>query len=270
MGSLHFRLALFAAASLVLVGGWARPAQAMVLDWDAAAWTPGSTNNSFDVNGDTINDISVVLTTQDQATWATDPATGTQTPVVNQSLTGGLSPAENSLNLSANLKTQSNVWVHISFTGGQPGASDVSFTIFDIDITTNSDIIESIVGRTLDGTYIAATITNVGSGVTLTGTGFSQVLTGNVATANNSSNGNATISFGSAIITDVFFNFSNSSGTHLFQNIAIGDITFTPVPEINPAATAAGSCIAALALTLLLKRRARRGCQPAEAQPPAP
>jgi hypothetical protein len=201
---------------------------------------------------------------QDQATWANDPATGTLTPAVNQSLTGGLSPAENALNLSANLKTQSNVWVHISFTGAQPGASDVSFTIFDIDITTNNDIIESIVGLAIDGTYVAATITNVGSGVNFSGNGFQQVLRGTAAVPNSgpgSSNGNATISFGSAIITDIYFNFSNSSGTHQFQNIAIGDISFTPVPEINPTATAAASCLAALALTVLLRRRARRGRQ---------
>jgi hypothetical protein len=258
MAKAHSRLSVFALFLLVLSGGGVISADALVLDWDAVAWTNGSVNNSYDLNGDAINDITVALTTQDQATWAADPATGTQTPAVNQSLTGGLSPAQNSLNLSANLKTQSNVWIHISFTGGQPGAADVSFTIFDIDVTTNSDIIESIVGRALDGAFIAATITDVGSAVTRSGTGFSQQLTGNVATANNSSNGNATISFGSAVITDVFFNFSNSSGTHLFQNIAIGDINFTPVPEMNPAATAAGSCIAALALTVFLQRRARR------------
>ena len=257
MGKVRRRLSVFAAIFVASWGELAAPAHALVLDWDAVTWANGSTNNSYDVDGDAVNDISIVLTTQDQATWAPDPATGTQTPAVNQSLTGGLSPVENSLNLSANLKTQSNVWIHISFTGNQPGAADVSFTIFDIDITTNADIIESIVGRTLDGSYIPATITNVGSGVTLTGTGFGQVLTGNVATANNSSNGNATISFGSTIITDVFFNFSNSSGTHQFQNIGIGDISFTPVPEMNPAATAAGSCIAAMVLTVLLQRRAR-------------
>ena len=258
MGLGRHRLAVFAAALLAMAGGAVTSADALVLDWDAVTWTDGSTNNSYDLNADGINDITVAMTTQDQATWAADPATGTLTPTVNQSLTGGLTPVEDSLNLAANLKTQSNVWVHISFTGGQPGATDVSFTIFDIDVTTNSDIIESIVGRTLDGSYVPATITNIGSGVTLSGTGFGQQLIGNVAVANNSSNGNATISFGSTIITDVFFNFSNSSGTHLFQNIAIGDITFTPVPEMNPAVTAAGSCIAALVFAVVLQRRTRR------------
>ena len=254
MYALCRRLSVWVAIVGASLGGLA-PAHALVLDWDAVAWANGSTNNSFDVNGDAINDVTIAMTTQDQATWAADPATGTLTPAVNQSLTGGLSPVENSLNLSANLKTQSNVWIHISFTGGQPGAADVSFTIFDIDITTNSDIIESIVGRALDGSFVPATITNVGSAVTLSGTGFGQLLTGNAVAANNSSNGNATISFGSTIITDVFFNFSNSSGTHLFQNIGIGDISFTPVPEINPATTAAASCIVAMVLTILLKRR---------------
>lgn len=239
-------------------------AHALVLDWDAVTWAPGSTTNSFDLNGDAINDVTIALTTQDQASWTLDPATGTQTPVVNQSLTGGLSPAENSLNLSANLKTQSNVWISISFTSTQPGfaATNVSFTIFDIDVTTNSDIIESIVGLALDGTYVPATITDVGSGVALTGAGFAQTLTGQQPVANNSSNGNATISFGSAIVTNVYFNFSNSSGTHQFQNIAIGDISYTPVPEINPAIASAGSCLVAVGLMALVHRRAKRKARP--------
>lgn len=262
MGKVRTRLCVFAAA-LASLGGFTPPAHAMVLDWDAVAWTPGSVNNSFDVNGDAINDVTVTLTLNDQATWATDPATGTQTPAINQSLTGGVSPWENSLNLCANLKTQSDVWIHISFTGAQPGAADVSFTIFDIDITTNSDIIGTIVGVGLDGSFIPATITNVGSAVTFTGTGFGQQLTGNAPAANHTSHGNATISFGSAVITSVFFNFANSSGTHQFQNIAIGDISFTPVPEMNPAMTASASCLGALFLTILLQRRARRARQTA-------
>jgi hypothetical protein len=261
MGKVHTRLCVFAAIALMLVGGWASSAQGLVLDWDAVAWADGSLNNSYDLNGDANNDITVDITSQQSNIWTTDPATGTQTPAVNQSLTGGLAPAENSLNLSANLKTNSNVTVHITFTGAQ--GTNVSFTLFDIDITTNSDIIDGIFAIALDGTFVAATITNVGSAVTLTGTGFGQTLTGNSAAADNSSNGNATISFGATTITDVFFNFSNTSGAPRFQNIGIGDVSFTPVPEINPATTAAGSCIAAMVLTVLLQRRARRARQSA-------
>lgn len=261
MSKVRNRLCVIAAISMALLVTGANSAHALVLDWDTAAWNDGSLINSYDLNSDAINDVTVRITSQQANIWAVDPATGTQTPTVNQSLTGGLVPVENSLNLAANLKTQSNVTINLSFTGALPGAANVSFTLFDIDVTTNSDIIENIYGVAYDGTHISATITNVGSAVTLTGTGLNQVLTGNSAAANNSSNGNATISFGSTIITDVFFTFSNSSGAPRFQNIAIGDVSFTPVPEMNPATTAAASCIAALVLTILLQRRARRARQ---------
>lgn len=262
MSKVRNRFWVFTAVLLALVGGAAPAARALILDWDAVAWSDGSLINSYDLNSDAINDVTVTITSQQANIWALDPATGTQTPTVNQSLTGGLVPAENSLNLAANLKTQSNVTINISFTGALPGAANVSFTLFDIDVTTNADIIDNIYGLAYDGTHIAATITNVGSSVTHTGTGLYQVLTGNGAAANNSSNGNATFSFGSTIITDVFFTFSNTSGAPRFQNIAIGDVSFTPVPEMNPATTAAASCIAAMVLTVVLQRRARRARQP--------
>ncbi len=233
-------------------------AQALVLDWDSATWSPGFLNNSYDVNGDGINDVAVSITSRQANVWTTDPGTGDLAPSISQTMTGGLSPVENSLILAANLKTQSDVTLQLSFTGAQPGANNVSFTIFDIDVTTNSDIISGIYGVALDGTHVAATISNVGPAVTLTGTGLNQVLTGNSAVANTSSNGNATISFGSTIITDVFFTFSNSSGAPRYQDIGVGDVSFTPVPEINPATASAASCLFAAGLTVFLRQR-RKG-----------
>lgn len=248
-------MAVIAASLLLLVTIPA--AQALVLDWDTAAWNPGDLNNPYDLNGDALTDVTVKITSQQANIWAIDPTSGTQTPVVNQTLTGGLSPVQNSLMLAANLKTHSDATVQISFTGGQMGANNVSFTIFDIDITTNADIISNIYGVAPNGTHVAPTITNVGPGVTFT-TGLNQMLEGNVASPNNSSNGNATISFGSTLIYDVFFTFSNTAGAPRYQDIGIGDVSFTPVPEINPALTASGSCAVAVGLTVFLQRRARR------------
>ncbi|MEY2561275.1 MAG: hypothetical protein QOG51_1690 [Verrucomicrobiota bacterium] len=240
----------------LLLAGSIAPAQAVVLDWDTVTWTPGSLNNSYDLNGDSINDITVTLTSQNANVWTNDPVSGDMTPAVNQSITGGTSPVENSLMLAANLHTNSNVTLRLSFTGAQTGANNVSFTIFDIDITTNRDIIDTIYGVAYDGTHVAATITNVGPNVILSGTGLNQVLTGNAATGNNSSDSNVTISFGSTIITDVFFTFGNNAGAPRYQDIAIGDVSFTPVPEINPAISASISCVLAIGLTVFVQRRA--------------
>ncbi len=250
-------------AAIALLLAVAPGAQALVLDWDGVAWAPGDLVNSYDLNGDSVNDITVSITSQQANIWALDPTSGSQAPVVNQTLTGGLLPAQNSLMLAADLHTKSACTVQISFTGGNgalntPGATNVSFTLFDIDITTNADVISGIYGLAPNGTHVAATITNIGSSITPTGTGLLTELAGNSAAANNSGTGNVTISFGSTLITDVFFNFGNTAGAPRYQDIGIGDITFTPVPEINPSVAAAGSCILALGVTRMLHRRAKR------------
>jgi hypothetical protein len=255
------RLCVVAVACLAFFAAGPRDAQALVLDWDTVTWSPGSLINSYDLTGDATNDVTVTINSQQANIWANDPTTGTQTPTVNQTLTGGLSPVQNSLMLAANLKTHSDTTVQLTFTGVYPGAANVSFTIFDIDVTTNSDIISEIYGVTSDGTHIAATITNVGSNVTLGGGGLTQTLTGIAANANNSANGNATISFGSAVITDVFFTFSNTAGAPRYQDIGIGDVSFSPVPEINPAAASAVSCLFAVGLAALVQRRAKLKAQ---------
>ena len=252
-GRLGIIIAL-AVASLV-----AAPARAVVLDWDSVTWNPGELTNSYDVTGDAVNDITILMTSQQANVWALDPTTGTQSPVVNQTMTGGLVPVQSSLFLAANLHTNSNASVQISFTGvpGMFAAQNVSFTLFDIDLTADRDIISNIYGVAPDGTLIAATITNIGSSVILSGSGLTQTLTDLSAVADNSSNGNATISFGSAIITDVFFTWGNSAGPPKFQDLAIGDITFTPVPEINPAAMSVASCLVAAGLVVFAHRRAK-------------
>jgi hypothetical protein len=250
------RLSVVTAACLLFLAG-SQAAQAVILDWGNVAWAPGSLINSYDLNGDAVNDVTVQITSQNANIWQTDPTSGMQTPVVNQTLTGGLVPAQNSLMLAANLHTNSNSTVQISFTGASGFlANNVSFTLFDIDVTTNSDIISSIYGVAPDGTQVAATITNVGPAVTLSGSGLTYKLTGNAASPDNSGNGNATISFGSTI-SDVFFTFGNTAGAPRYQDIAIGDVSFTPVPEINPAATATGSCLVAFGLTLAARKRAK-------------
>jgi hypothetical protein len=241
-------------------------ATALVLDWDSNSWASGSLINSYDLNADGFSDITLKLTSQQANIWANDPTTGTQSPVTNQTLTGGLNPVENSLMLAANLKTQSDATVQISFSGGVSwltAANNLSFTLFDIDVTTNSDIISNIYGVAPDGTHVAATITNVGPAVTLTGSGLTQKLSGNVASADNTGNGNATISFASGV-TDIFFTFSNTAGAPRYQDIAFGDISFTPVPEINPAAASAISCVIALGAMIAFHRRAKRRSPPSQ------
>lgn len=244
-------LSTFTAAVLLAAGN----AHAVVLDWSNVAWTPGSLSNSYDVDGTVGNDITIALSGNTNK-LTVDPATGIAAPHINNSLQGGYG-GDHSLYLGGDLSTQTNFTVTVTFTGQYNAATNVSFTIFDIDMGADREKILNIYGLLSDGTKVAGTITGLGSAVSLAGTGLSQVLTGNAAVDNtgaNSGNGNATISFGSHAITSFSFDFKNDGGPPRFQSIGLFDIDFTPVPEINPAWVGAGACVLGGFIALRFRR----------------
>jgi hypothetical protein len=233
-------------------------ASAVLVDWDTVTWAPGSVSNSLDVDpGTPGNDVAITVGGVNVLT--DDIHTSSPTPQIDMSLTGGLSPAENSFDIAGNLHTKSKVAFSLTFTPQYSlGAKDVTFTIFDIDLGTNRDEIDNIYGIALDGTHVAPTITNLGAQVTLTGIGLNQLLSGTLVTPDSgagSSGGNATISFGNTPITGFAFTFGNNAGAPRYQQIALGDIFFTPIPEVNSALPAILLCTAAAALDWRRRRR---------------
>src|SRR6185437_7859736 len=83
--------------SCLLAGAATSSHATVVLDWDSVSWTSGSLSNSYDVNADGVLDITVSATSQPSNIWTNDATTGALTPTINQTLTGGLSPVQNSL-----------------------------------------------------------------------------------------------------------------------------------------------------------------------------
>ena len=183
-----------------------------------------------------------------------DPVTGDDTPAISNTLQGGT--GQQSLNFTANVGTQTEITVNVSFsTLYTMGAENVSFMLFDIDKTTDAEYIKDIWGIALDGTRVVPTISNWGSSVQHSGSGLTQLLTGTAASTDISGNGNATISFGSSVIRGFTFTFDNSSGPPRVQEFGLHDINFTPVPEVNPAALAAAVCFGAVWARRRLRRR---------------
>ena len=226
-------------------------ATAALVNWDVLTWAPGSLSNSYDVDpGNPGNDVTFTVS-GDVNTFTNDATSGVPTPAITMSLAGGLSPVQKSLELAANLKTNSQITFTVNFSPQYlKGVANVSFSIFDIDLETNKDRISKIYGIALDGSRVAPTIT-VGPAVTKLGGGVNQVLIGtnpSPDTGPGSANGNALISFGSTPITGLTFIWSNSNGAPKYQQIAIGDISFDVVPEINPGAATALLCIAAVVI----------------------
>src|ERR1700732_2881128 len=97
------RVCVFAAVCLALSLGGSHTAHAVILDWSAVTWSPGSLSNSFDVDpSNPGNDVTVTFG-GDTGRFATDPTTGIQTPAIDSTMEGGTSPVQKSLDLSMGL-----------------------------------------------------------------------------------------------------------------------------------------------------------------------
>jgi hypothetical protein len=244
---------------LLVIAACTSAARGVTLDWDAVTWTPGSLSNSYDIDPSKAgNDITLSVSGN---TAQLAPKGGSPIPANLNIIEGGLSPVQNSLVLHLDLANQSqSVTVTVDFSSlYTAGVSNVSFTLFDVDFSSSAfqDQIRSIQALSIDGsTLIAPTITT-NSANSLNGTtGLGQIVTGmsnNTDTGATSGTGNVTISFGGNAIksfTFVYGSGATAPADPTVQGIALHDITFTPVPEINPAWSAFASCLVAAALIL--------------------
>jgi len=244
-------------------------AHAVTLDWDAVAWTAGTLTHSYDIDpANAGNDVTVTVSGNTSQLQPGLVSPNPQTPAITTALEGGLSPVQKSLEVAIDLANQSQaIVVTVNFSAGYThGVQNVSFTIFDVDFAnsggnTFQDQIRSIQAVAADGVTLVAPTITVGSDVSLTGSGLNQLATGiatNTDTGATSGNGNVTISFGATAITSFTFTYGSGSGTAAdptYQHIGVHDIAFTPVPEINPAWSAVGSCL--IAAVLILRHSAK-------------
>lgn len=240
-------------------------ANAVTLDWNTVLWTAGSLSNSYDIDSaNTGNDITITVS-GNTAQLQRELASGNpMTPAVTPDFQGGLASPTNTLCLAVNFTDQSQaVTVVVDFSAlYATGVQNVSFTLFDVDYSnvsgnTYQDLLTAIKATSTDGTTLIAPTITTSANNTSSGTGINQIVTGLVSTVDTGSgsgNGNVTISFGAAAIKSFTFTYGSGGPSGVtdptYQHVGISNITFTPVPEINPAWSAVGSCLLAFALIL--------------------
>jgi len=250
-------------AALILMQGHAA---ALVLDWGTVAWTEGSLNNSYDVDFDAINDITVSVTSNNGAGLQPYLGVSPQTPANNSVFEGGLGSTQNTLTIALNLDNAfQSITVTVSFAGLGGGATDVSFQIFDVDAGGGAqDEMTLIRGLSIDGSTLIAPIITPSRDNTLIGVGINQSVLGAGPTAStgaNSGRGNVTISFGTEAIQSFTFTYGSTAAfgpNPAYQHFGIHNISFTPVPEVNPALLSVFSCLAAAGLILRRRLRGRK------------
>ena len=254
---------LCALAALILFQAQAR---ALVLDWDTVAWANGSLNNSYQIDPMAGGpDVNVAVTSNNGAPLVPYSAPpNPQTPTINNVFQGGLPTVENTLTLAVDLANPSqSVTITISFAN-PGGVQGVSFKLFDIDAGGGSqDEVTMIRALSIDGsTLIAPTITTSANN-TLVGSGLTQSVVGTATTASTgptSGRGNVTIDFGTNVIQSLSFTYGCTVAfpDPAYQHFGLHDVSFTPVPEINPAILSTISCLVAAGFALRHRFKVRR------------
>jgi hypothetical protein len=248
----------------------ASAAHAITLDWNTVTWTAGSLSNSYDVDAARPgNDITLTVS-GNTALLQQELASGNpMTPAITPDFQGGAGAPVNSLCVAVNFANQSQaITVTVDFSALYTlGVQNVSFTLFDIDFSNVSgnqyqDQLRGITATSIDGTTLVAPTITTSPNNSLTGSGLTQVVNGTVSTSDlgaGSGNGNVTISFGATAIKSFTFIYGSGGPSGVtdptYQHVGISDITFTPVPELNPAWSAVGSCL--IAAVLILRHSAK-------------
>lgn len=262
---------------------------AALLDWDTQTLAPGQKSEKKQVvpanNGGIVSETyktdstnagkDVIVNIQNNnssATWQSNaPAVSSAT---SNPLGAGYSgvygedggTGQKSLFLCLSGNT-TGITVTINFSLYSQGVKDVSFSLFDIDSRSIPDQIVNIWGTTLSGGTIAAT--------SITGAACNQVnaegtvgasITGTSSATENTSLGNALISFGTNTVTSVQFTYKN---TDVVQNswngIGLGDVSYDDAntsPEVGTSLAAVAACGLAFGFQRYRKNRLKGRNEP--------
>ncbi len=230
-------MSYLARAILVVFLLWAATTSAVVLDWSTVTWSAGSLTQTYDLDADGKNDVTVAFSGNTSA------------------LTSGSPAISSGLTANVDFSTTSQA-ITVTVTFLNTLATDVSLTLYNIDADRKGsssnfafqDVVNNISGTTKTGTAIP-TVT-VGSLVTYSGgTAIGQDVAG------YSSAGNVNMVYTNEISS---FQFTFGSSDNIAgnnpdpQEFAISSITYRKVPEVGVIPAALLLCF----VTVFLRRRA--------------
>ena len=211
-----------------------------LLDWDEYADTgvEASQVNTFDIEGGIV-DITF-LNPENFASFE-----GADTPQINSILNGDNPDSDQSLHLQIDPEDPfGQITMETRFSGFRKSLVDVSFLLYDVDISNNSwqDVV-TLTGYGSENDLVNPIFEVLGSTYEVDGS----ELTGNRPADNDGATGNVRVSFSG--INGFDLEFADGQGTNS-HGIGVGDIEVEDVPE--PAAAVA---LGIFALAVFSKRK---------------
>jgi hypothetical protein len=218
-----------ASALLVLSSAGARAS--VLLDWSTAPQgTLQKLPSGVYTTGTDFSGVDVTVAGNSKANPFPFGPAGLKTPAITNTLFSGGTTGSSLSTVALFKPTGANsVTFTINFFGFKQGVKDVSFTLFDVDSNKHGSV------------NVAEVVSFQTAGLTLTG-GVDDVVSGEkvegIKTASNtgpgSANGDVTVKSGNMPLHQIVFTFGTlPAGINALAGFAIGNISFTPVPEVG-------------------------------------
>ncbi|MBU7589273.1 MAG: DUF11 domain-containing protein [Sphingopyxis terrae] len=194
------------------------PAGSTLHDWDSVSWSAGTTSGSYALTAIGTMNFNIAIS---GGSFLSNATYGGQSPTRQNVVTGGLSPAQNSIFEIVDFTSQAGaVTSTISLPTAVPGAQ---FTLFDIDYASGQFADRVTVTGSFNGTTVYPTLTNGVANYVVGNSAY-----GDATSADGSANGNVVVTFAAPVDT-----ITVEYGSHSFapanpgqQGMAIHDINF--------------------------------------------
>jgi hypothetical protein len=233
----------------------------VVFDWPSSpGWTAGTPTagqtNTQSFTSVNPNDITVSVNNSGMGAQGMNFQAG-YPQISSNPFTGGFTGVNGLELLATSSQAFGTTYVKTTVSFATP-VTNLSFQIWDVDAVPGQfvDKIANLQALAQGGGTVGAdSVTSVTPGFnTIVGTGLATVVLG-TANANNSTNqGSINVTFNGPI-TQFSFEWSNNDPALGQQGIALGPLTYTPVPESDTLFGTAAACVTVIAFELLRKRR---------------
>jgi hypothetical protein len=230
----------FASTLLVLSSVGARAS--VTLDWNTVPQGTLQKVGGVYTTGNDFSGVNLTVAGSNGATPFRFGSAGLQTPAVTNTIFSGGQTGSN-LSTVALFKPSGSgtptVTFTINFFAYKQGVKDVNFTLFDVDSNKHAGVnFQEVVTFQTAGLTLTGSADNVVSGNTVTGVKTSS------NTGAGSSDGNVTVKSGNLPLHQIVFTFSGLPPDFTaLAGIGIGNISFTPVPEVGQLAIGLVACL---------------------------
>jgi hypothetical protein len=225
-----------ASAVLVLCNVEARAS----VDWSTAPQGTLQKQAGVYTTGTDFSGVDITVAPSPGATPFRFGPAGLQTPAITNTLFSG-GTTGSSLSTVALFKPTGagTVTFTIDFFGIKQGVKDVNFTLFDVDAFKHGSVnVQDVVTFKTAGLTLTGSADNMVSGNTVTG------LTDSDNTGGGTGAGNVTVKSGNMPLHQIVFTFGTlAAGIDALSGFSIGNITFTPVPEVGQLAIGLVACL---------------------------